>query len=62
MLTPEERIQHQRESRKRYDGKTKQYIMRLRRGADADIIEKLDSMPSKTEYMRGLIRRDINGA
>lgn len=59
MLTDEERTQRQRESRRRYDSKTKQYVMRLRRGADADVIERLDSMPHKTEYLRRLIRNDI---
>jgi hypothetical protein len=33
--------------------------MRLRIGADADVIEKLDSVPSKVEFIRELIRRDI---
>lgn len=59
MLTEEERKQRQRTSRKRYDAKTKQYVMRLRLGADADVIERLDSMPSKTEYLRSLIRKDM---
>lgn len=61
MLTDEERIRHQKESRRRYDNKTRQYVMRLRLMADADIIEKLDSVQSKTEYIRNLVRRDLYG-
>jgi hypothetical protein len=36
--------------------------MRLRIGADADVIERLDSVPQKTEYIRSLVRRDIHEA
>lgn len=60
MLTEQERRQRQKASRRKYDStKTKQFIMRLRIGADADVIEKLDSVPSKTEYIRSLVRQDI---
>lgn len=62
MLTEEERKDHQRKSRRKYDNKTKQYVMRLRLGADADVIERLDAMSSKTEYIRSLVRKDIHGA
>lgn len=60
MLTEQERRQRQAASRRKYDStKTKQYVMRLRIGADADVIGRLDSVPSKTEFIRELIRRDI---
>ena len=60
MLTEQERRERQKASRRKYDStKTKQYVMRLRIGADADVIEKLDSVPSKTEFIRELVRRDI---
>ena len=60
MLTEQERRQRQAASRRKYDStKTKQYIMRLRLGADADVIGRLDSVPQKTEYLRRLIREDI---
>ena len=50
----------QKRAKKRYDRlRTKQYVMRLRIGADADVIRKLDSVPSKTEFIRELVRRDI---
>lgn len=60
MLTDEERMRRQRESRKIYDStKTRQYLIRLRIDADADVIERLDSMPVKTAYVRELIRKDM---
>ena len=63
MLTEQERKERQAASRKKYDStKTKQYVMRLRLGADADVIERLDSVPQKTEYIRSLVRRDIHEA
>lgn len=50
----------QKRAKKKYDSlRTKQYVMRLRIGADADVIEKLDSVSSKTEFIRELVRRDI---
>ena len=62
MLTQEERLRRQKESRRKYDSlRTKQYIMRLRVEADADIIKKLDSLQNKTEYIRMLIRGDMAG-
>jgi len=51
----------QKKARKRYDAKTKQYVFRLRRGADADVIDRLDSVPEKTNYVRELVRRDVAG-
>lgn len=50
----------QKRAKAKYDRlRTKQYVMRLRIGADADVIEKLDSVPSKTEFIRELVRRYI---
>lgn len=59
MLTEEERRQNQKLSKKRYDAKTVQHVFRFRLGADADIIERLRSVPEKTNYLRRLIREDI---
>lgn len=60
MLTEQERRQRQKLAKAKYDRlRTKQYVMRLRIGADADVIERLDSVPSKTEFIRELIRRNI---
>ena len=50
----------QKRAKKKYDTlRTKQIVMRLRLNQDADVIEKLRSVPSKTEYIRSLVRRDI---
>ena len=49
----------QKRAKARYDKTTKAIVLRLRRGADADIIERLESVPQKTEYLRRLIRQDI---
>lgn len=44
----------------RYDKKhMKQYLLKYHLVNDADIIEKLDSVPSKQGYIRNLIREDI---
>lgn len=50
----------QKRAKKRYDTlKTKQYMFRLRLDADGDIIEQLDSVPQRTDYIRKLVRDDI---
>lgn len=38
----------------------KQYLLKYHLVNDADIIEKLDSVPSKQGYVRNLIREDID--
>ena len=38
---------------------TKQYKLKLMLSTDQDIIKKLDSVPNKQAYMKGLIRADI---
>ena len=49
----------QKRAKARYDAKTTQLVLRLRNGADADVIERLKSIPAKTEYVRRLVREDI---
>lgn len=49
----------QKRAKARYDKTTKALVLRFRRGADADIVERLESVPQKTEYLRKLIRQDI---
>ena len=46
-------------AKKRWDKTTRQITMRLRTKQDAAVLERLDSVPCKTEYMRSLILRDI---
>lgn len=50
----------QKRAKKKYDTlRTTQIVMRLRLNQDADVIEKLRSVPSKVEYIRSLVRQDI---
>ncbi len=49
----------QKRAKARYDAKTTQLVLRLRNGADADVIERLQSVPEKTSYVRRLVREDI---
>ncbi len=53
------------EARKRANAKydkanTKSVQLKLNLKTDADIIEKLDQVPSKMGYIKKLIREDIN--
>ena len=41
--------------------KTTQFAFRFRNEADADVIAKLMSVAAKTDYVRGLVRRDVRG-
>lgn len=38
------------------------FTLRLRKDADAALIEKMDSVPNKNAYLRDLIHADIAGA
>lgn len=49
----------QKRAKARYDKTTHQLVMRLRVDADADVISKLESVGNKTEYIRTLIRKDM---
>lgn len=51
----------QKAAMRKYDKKTKQFVFRLRLNADADVIERLETVPQRTEYLRRLVRRDIRG-
>lgn len=51
----------QKRAKIKYDMKTCQYAFRFRLGADADIINRLNDVPNRTDYIRKLIRRDIRG-
>jgi len=59
MLTEQERRQRQKLAKAKYDRKTVQYIFRLRFDKDADVIQRLRSLPNKTEYLRKLVREDM---
>jgi uncharacterized protein (DUF1778 family) len=49
----------QKRAKKVYDKKTKELFLRLRLNQDRDVIQRLDEVPNKTEFIRELIRRDI---
>lgn len=49
----------QKRAKRNYDKKTRQFVFRFRNEADADVISRLSEVPSKTEYVRGLVREDI---
>lgn len=59
MLTEQQRRERHKIAKAKYDAKTVQYVFRFRMGADADIIERLKSVPAKTDYLRNLIRDDV---
>lgn len=39
--------------------KTKRYVVKVMLNTEQDIIQKLDSVPNKAGYIKGLIREDI---
>lgn len=49
-LTPQQRYERE---------KTKMYTFRAIKNTEADIIEKLESVPNKAGYIKSLIRADI---
>ena len=51
----------QKRAKAKYDRKTTQYVFRFRNEADADVIERLNGIVGKTEYVRNLIRKDVRG-
>lgn len=47
-------------SQRRYDAENCRFFhLKLNRRTDADVIDRLDSVPSKQNYIRQLIRKDI---
>ena len=49
----------QKRAKKRYDMKTRELVLRFRLNQDRDVIQRLDEVPNKTEYVRSLVRQDI---
>lgn len=49
----------QRLAQRRYFAKTKQYLIRVNPDNESDIIERLDSVPNRSGYIKGLVRADI---
>lgn len=52
----------QKRASKKYDEKnTIGFYLKLNLRTDADIIEKLESVPAKQTYIKDLIRKDMGG-
>lgn len=50
----------ERRAREKYEAKTKAGVyLKLNKGTDADILEKLDAVGNKQGYIKALIRADI---
>lgn len=49
----------QREALRRYARKTRSYLLRLNPETEGDICERLDAVPNRSGYIKGLIRADI---
>ena len=52
-------ISVKRATRKYDDAKTVQFKMKLNKGTDADILNKLNSVDNKQGYIKRLIREDL---
>ena len=51
----------QKRAKRKYDSlRTTQFVFRLRLNQDADVIDRLNNVPSKTEYLRRLVREDMS--
>jgi len=47
-------------SQRKYDAANcKFYTMKFNRNTDADVIDKLDTVPSRQDYIRQLVRKDL---
>lgn len=46
-------------AQKRYDSQCRQIKLKFHVEGDADVLEKLDTVANKQDYIRGLIRMDI---
>lgn len=49
----------QKKAMLRYNRKTKSYLLRLRLREDADVINRIESVGNKCDYLRALVRKDI---
>lgn len=58
--TAKQRETAKTESRRKYKAKSvRGVLLQFNKSADADILEWLDSQPSKLQYVRRLVREDI---
>lgn len=59
MTEEEKRLSHIEAVKKHRKKAVKQYLFQVNKRTDADIIKKMESVPNKTGYIKGLIRKDI---
>lgn len=62
MTTSEARKRACRNYYHRHKAVSKPIMLRLNKVRDADIIAKLDSVPSKVDYIRRVVRADLEQA
>ena len=56
----EDKKEKKKETKSEYYARTtKSFKKKKKKKDDADVIEKLNSVPAKTDYVRKLIRKDI---
>lgn len=51
----------QKRALKRYEQKMKQFVVKFRKDADADVIARLNAVENRTGYIRRLVLKDIHG-
>lgn len=51
----------QKRALKRYEKKMEQFVVKFRKDADADVIERLKAVENRTGYIRRLVLKDIYG-
>lgn len=51
----------QKRALRRYEQKTKQFVVKFRKDADADVIARLNAVENRTGYIRRLVLKDIHG-
>ena len=51
----------QKRAQKRYSEKMVQFVIKLRKDVDAEIIERLEAAGNRTEYIRRLVLKDAHG-
>lgn len=51
----------QKRALKRYEQKMEQFVIKFRKDADADVIERLKAVENRTGYIRRLVLKDIYG-
>lgn len=49
----------QKRALKRYEQKMEQFVVKFRKDADADVIERLKAVENRTGYIRQLVMSDI---